>query len=214
MDPATLALFVAAVVVLTITPGPDLFLILGRGMAHGRAAALYTAFGFFLAGFVQVPLLAFGLAAVVTDNPVLFDVLRIGGGAYLVWRGIAMIRGAGQGVAGTTEPASPLAAMREGFIASLVNPKSHIFLLAFLPQFVRPENGSVMLQFIVLGVIMRVVALAVESGLALVSGTIGGWLRRSQRLHLWLERLAGSLLVAVGLRLVLMDRPQDMLSRP
>ena len=74
MDVVTLLLFVSAVVVLTVTPGPDLFLIVGRGIAQGRAAALLTAFGFFLAGFVQVPLLALGLAGVVARNQVLFDV--------------------------------------------------------------------------------------------------------------------------------------------
>lgn len=207
MDVVTLLLFVSAVVVLTVTPGPDLFLIVGRGIAQGRTAALFTAFGFFLAGFVQVPLLAFGLAGVVARNPVLFDVLRYGGGAYLIWRGLRMFLHAGRGVTVSATHASAGVAIREGFIASLVNPKSHVFLLAFLPQFVRPEAGSVMAQFIVLGIVMRLVALMVEGGIALFAGSIGQRLRQSPRLQGWLERLAGCLLVAVGLRLVLMGRP-------
>jgi threonine/homoserine/homoserine lactone efflux protein len=69
MDLVTLSLFICAVIVLTVTPGPDLFLIIGRGISQGRTAALFTALGFFLAGFVQVPLLAFGLASVVAENP-------------------------------------------------------------------------------------------------------------------------------------------------
>lgn len=212
MDVLTLLLFVSAVIVLTITPGPDLFLIVGRGIAQGRVAALFTAFGFFLAGFVQVPLLALGLARVVAQNPVLFDVLRYGGGAYLMWRGLRMILQAGRGVTVSTTRASAGAAIREGFVASLLNPKSHVFLLAFLPQFVRPEQGSVMMQFIVLGIVMRVVALSVEGGIALFAGSIGQRLRRSPRLGGWLERLAGCLLVAVGLRLVLMGRPEGAVS--
>ena len=213
MDPVTLLLFVSAVVVLTVTPGPDLFLIVGRGIAQGRTAALFTAFGFFLAGFVQVPLLALGLAGVVARNPVLFDVLRYGGGAYLMWRGLGMVLHAGQGVTAPATRASAGAAMREGFVASLLNPKSHVFLLAFLPQFVRPEAGSVMAQFLVLGIVMRVVALLVEGGIALFAGSIGQRLRRSPRLGTWLERLAGCLLVAVGLLLVLMGRPEDAVAR-
>lgn len=131
MDVVTLCLFISAVIVLTITPGPDLFLIMGRGISQGRAAALFTSLGFFLAGFVQVHLLAFGLASVVARNPVLFDILRYAGGAYLVWRGVAMIRHAGCGPVLSANYASAGAAIREGFIASLVNPKSHVFLLAF-----------------------------------------------------------------------------------
>ncbi|WP_420024063.1 LysE family translocator (plasmid) [Cereibacter azotoformans] len=207
MDFVTFSLFVSAVIVLTITPGPDLFLIVGRGISQGRTAALFTAVGFFLAGFIQVPLLAFGLASAVARNPMLFDALRYGGGAYLMWRGIVMIRNAGQGNTISADHASAGGAIKEGFIASLVNPKSHVFLLAFLPQFVRPENGSVMVQFIFLGILMRVVALLVEGGIALFAGSIGNRLRQSQRLQGWLERIAGSLLIVVSLRLVLMDRP-------
>lgn len=208
MDCVTLFMFVSAVIVLTITPGPDLFLIVGRGISQGRAAALFTAFGFFLAGFIQVPLLAIGLANVVAGSPALFDVLRYGGGAYLMWRGIVMIRNAGHGDTVSADHASTGAAIKEGFIASLMNPKSHIFLLAFLPQFVRPEDGSVMAQFVFLGILMRVVALVVEGGMALLAGSIGYRLRQSLKLQGWLERTAGGLLVAVGLRLVLMERPQ------
>ena len=112
MDVVTLLLFVSAVVVLTVTPGPDLFLIVGRGIAQGRAAALFTAFGFFLAGFVQVPLLALGLAGVVAKNPVLFDVLRYGGGAYLMWRGLRMLLHAGPGATVPATHASAGAAIR------------------------------------------------------------------------------------------------------
>jgi threonine/homoserine/homoserine lactone efflux protein len=214
MDFFTLSLFVSAVIILSVTPGPDLFLIVGRGISQGRKAAWFTALGFFLAGFVQVPLLAFGLASVVAEHPVLFDILRYAGGAYLIWRGAKMIRYAGQTATISAAYASAGAAVREGFIASLVNPKSHVFLLAFLPQFVRPENGSVTLQFITLGLIMRMVALIVEGTIAFFAGSIGRRLRRSIHLQRRLERVAGSLLVIVGLRLVFTERPQDALANP
>lgn len=213
MDFVALSLFVSAVVLLSIMPGPDLFLIVGRGISQGRAAALLTALGFFLAGFVQIPLLAFGLATLVADHPVLFDILRYVGGVYLIWRGVNMIRRAGKTDLISSSYTSASAAMREGFIASLVNPKSHVFLLAFLPQFVRPESGSVMLQFITLGLIMRIVALMVEAVIAFFAGAIGQRLRKSNRLRIWLELIAGSLLVVIGLRLILMGRPQDAFAK-
>ena len=94
-DPLVLLAFVGAVVLLALTPGPDMALVVGRGMFQGCRPALFTALGFFLAGAVQVPLLALGVATLVHDNPLLFDLLRYGGGAYLIWRGWKMIATAG-----------------------------------------------------------------------------------------------------------------------
>jgi len=212
IDPLTLAAFSIAVVVLALTPGPDLFLIVGRGLSQGRAAAIHTAFGFFLAGAVQVPLLALGLATLVADNPLAFDVIRYAGGAYLIWRGLKMLFGSVFDPAGYSAIITSRGAVKEGFIASLVNPKSHVFMLAFLPQFVDPAAGSVTLQFIILGLVMRTVALAVEVGLAAFSGTIGVFLRRSRRARVALERMAGLLIVAVGVRLMLLENPAELRS--
>lgn len=208
IEPVTLLAFSLAVVLLALTPGPDLFLIVGRGLAQGRGAALFTALGFFLAGAVQVPLLALGLATLVAENPVLFDAIRYVGGVYLIWRGARMLFGATFDPSGEgSVPVSRSEALREGFVASLVNPKSHAFMLAFLPQFADPATGSVALQFVLLGLVMRVVALAVEVTLAMFSGTIGTMLRQSRRARIALERAAGLLIVAVGVRLLLLEPP-------
>lgn len=209
IDPITLAAFSLAVVLLALTPGPDLFLIVGRGLAQGRAVAVFTSLGFFLAGAVQVPLLALGLATLIADNPVLFDAIRYAGAAYLIWRGAKMLFGRVQDPQGEGDTAvSRGEALREGFVASLVNPKGHAFMLAFLPQFVDPSAGSVALQLVVLGLVMRVVALAVEMTLAAFSGTIGTVLRRSRRSRIALERTAGLLIVAIGVRLLLLEPPE------
>ena len=209
IDPITLSAFSLAVIVLALTPGPDLFLIVGRGLAHGRAAAIFTALGFFLAGAVQVPLLALGLATLIAENPVLFDLIRYAGGAYLIWRGAKMLFGQVPDPARENCTAvSPGEALREGFVASLVNPKGHAFMLAFLPQFVDPTAGSVALQFVFLGLVMRVVALVVEVTLATFSGTIGSILRRSRRARIALERTAGLLIVAIGVRLLILESPE------
>lgn len=95
IDPITLSAFSLAVIILALMPGPDLFLIVGRGLSQGSAAAVFTALGFFLAGVVQVPLLALGLATLIAENPVLFDLIRYAGGAYLIWRGAKMLIGLG-----------------------------------------------------------------------------------------------------------------------
>lgn len=209
IDPITLSAFSLAVIILALMPGPDLFLIVGRGLSQGSAAAVFTALGFFLAGVVQVPLLALGLATLIAENPVLFDLIRYAGGAYLIWRGAKMLMGLGpdpQGEGGM--PISRGEALREGFVASLVNPKGHAFMLAFLPQFVDPEAGSVAVQFIILGLVMRIVAFVVEFSLATFSGTIGAIIRRSRRARIALERTAGLLIVAIGVRLLLLEPPE------
>lgn len=213
LDPMTLAAFVAAVILLAITPGPDLFLIVGRGLSQGRGPAVYTALGFFLAGAVQIPLLAFGLATLVANNSLAFDVIRYAGGVYLVWRGAKMLLGSVFNPSEQGAVVSTTTALKEGFIASLVNPKSHIFMLAFLPQFVDPAAGSVTIQFITLGLVMRIVALTVEIGLALSSGQIGAFLRRSQRVRTYLERIAGLLILAIGVRLLLLENPIEIRSQ-
>lgn len=210
IEPLTLLAFSLAVVLLALTPGPDLFLIVGRGLSQGRKAAIYTAVGFFLAGMVQVPLLALGLATLVADNPLAFDLIRYAGGAYLVWRGVRMLFGSVYEPSEDRAAVSSAAAIREGFIASLANPKGHVFMLAFLPQFVDPAAGSVSMQFIILGLVMRTVALVVEAGLAAFSGTIGMVLRRSRRTRVMLERAAGALIIAVGIRLIFLESPTEL----
>jgi len=205
---STLLTFTAAVILLAITPGPDLFLIIGRGVTQGKAPALMTALGFFLAGAVQIPLLALGIANAIKAYPFLFDMLKIGGAAFLVWRGFQMIRYAGGSNIDGDKQVSSFAALKEGFIASLVNPKSHVFLLAFLPQFVDPTKGDVALQFVILGVIMRVVALIIEIIIAIFSGSIGAILMKSKSVQVWADRVAGTLVIAIGVRIFFLGRPE------
>lgn len=210
IDPFTLFAFSLAVIVLALTPSPDLFLIVGRGLSQGHGVSVCTALGFFFAGAAQVPLLALGLATLIADNPLAFDLLRYAGGAYLIWRGLKMLFGAVYDPQGNEAVVSYGTAIRQGFVASLVNPKGHVFMLAFLPQFVDPAAGSVSMQFIVVGLAMRIVALIVEVALAAFSGTIGVLLRKSRRARVILERAAGMLIVAVGVRLLLLETPSEL----
>lgn len=203
---STLLPFVGAVIVLSITPGPDLLLLVSRGMAQGWKASWFTAFGFTLAGIVQIPLLALGVASLVQSSPVAFDVLRYAGAAYLIWRGVSLLRSAGTSAhVGMAAATSPVAALRDGVVASLTNPKGLMFLLAFLPQFVDPAKGSVSLQFVLLGLIMKAVALMIESLIAVMSGRVGSLLVRWPKVVLWQERLTSLVLIALGLRLLTMS---------
>ncbi|MCG8274678.1 LysE family translocator [Aquamicrobium sp. NLF2-7] len=206
-DATTFVTFIFAALVLSVTPGPDMALLVSRGLSQGWKSAWLTAFGFTLAGVVQVPLLALGVASLVRSFPLAFDVLRYAGAAYLIWRGIKLIRMAtGYSARHSSGAArSCLASLGDGFVASLTNPKVVVFLLAFLPQFVDHQRGSVTLQLIVLGITLKLVALAVETIIALSAAALGQALERWRRLTLWQERLTGAVLIGLGLRLLTME---------
>jgi threonine/homoserine/homoserine lactone efflux protein len=197
-DPATLTAFIAAAFILSVTPGPDMALLISRGIGHGWKSAWFTALGFTLAGLIQIPLLALGIASVFASSPLAFDLLRYAGAAYLIWRGIKLIWSA----AGAPHY---LVALNDGLVASLTNPKVLVFLLAFLPQFVKPEQGSVMLQFAMLGLALKLVALAVETTIALSAGALGRSLARWPRFTLWQQRVTCAILIGLGMRLLTMD---------
>ncbi|WP_237482543.1 LysE family translocator [Lichenibacterium dinghuense] len=200
--------FYAAVLALQIAPGPDMMLVIGRGVGQGRRVALLTAAGTTLiAALVQLPLLAFGVASLVQASPVAFQALRWVGGLYLVWLGVKLLLKAGRSVSGDrTAPraVSDFTALREGAISSLTNPKSMVFMLAFLPQFVDPLFGwPVTVQLLILGTVQKLSGFMVMAAVALGAGTFGTWLARRPSLIAWQERFAGLVMVGLGLRLVL-----------
>jgi threonine/homoserine/homoserine lactone efflux protein len=201
---ATLVTFVAAVLALALTPGPDMMLLLSRGVGQGPRIAFCTALGFTLAGLVQLPLLAVGVASVVAASPLALTFLRYAGAVYLLWRGVQLLCRRRHSSAVTHAQVSATLALRDGVIASLTNPKGLIFLLAFLPQFVDPARGSVTLQLLLLGGTMKAVALCIEGSVALASGVVGRWLAQRPWWAVWQERIAAAVMIGLGLRLALM----------
>jgi threonine/homoserine/homoserine lactone efflux protein len=200
----TLAAFVGAVLVLALTPGPDMMLLISRGVGQGWRIALYTAMGFTAAGIVQLPLLVVGLASLVQHSPVAFAIVKYAGAAYLIWRGIQLIRSRAQPRVVRAVLTTPWLALRDGIVASLTNPKGLIFLLAFLPQFVDPARGHVALQLLLLGGIMKLTALVTEGSVALAAGAIGDLLAQRPGFIRWQQRGTGLVMILLGVRLVLM----------
>lgn len=186
--------------------GPDMMLVIGRGVGQGWRHALATAAGCVSAGVVQIPLLAMGLASLIISSPSLYGFLQIVGAVYLIVKGIKFLlsRGHRDGDAPTfASSGSILDAFRQGMICNLTNPTTLAFMLAVLPQFVHPWAGSPALQFIILGTTMKMTGLAILGAVALTSGAVGDWLARRTSFLVWQERLAGALMVAIGARLLL-----------
>lgn len=206
-DTATLLTFLAALLVLELTPGPDMMLVLARGVGQGRRVALLTVFGMiFVSGAIQVGLLVLGLASLMQAYPTSFAVLKWAGALYLLYLGGRMLWFSRRPVeARQTAPgrSSNWAAVREGCLNNLTNPKSLLFMFAFLPQFIAPNAGPVWVQLLVLGAIQKLAGVLSLGSVAVASGTVGQWLNRWPSLLVWQERFTGCVMVALGVRLVL-----------
>jgi len=210
-DASIFLTFLIALAVLEITPGPDMMLVIARGVGQGRRTALLTVVGMvFVAGAVQVGLLVLGLASLVAAYPSALHVLQWLGAAYLIYLGIRMVWAsfAHQSAARLkSRPVSGWKAVREGTLNSLTNPKSLLFMFTFLPLFVDPHAGPVWLQLLVLGSIQKLVGIFSLGGVALASGTVGHVLHRFPKLLAWQERFTGIVLIGLGMRLLLSGSP-------
>ncbi|AEG09157.1 LysE family translocator [Sinorhizobium meliloti] len=207
-DLTTYAAFLGAVLAYQLSGvGPDMMLVISRGIDQGRQAALATAIGCVAAGIVQIPLLAMGLATVVASSPLLYKAMQFIGAAYLIYVGVRFLTAGSKTflreAAGRATSPSLLGPFRQGMICNLTNPTSLSFMLAILPQFVEPSAGSPALQFFILGVTMKATGLLVLGAVALTSGTFSNWLSHSSAFVAWQQRIAGSIMVALGIRLLL-----------
>jgi threonine/homoserine/homoserine lactone efflux protein len=196
--------FLAAAILITVAPGPDNLMVLGFGMSRGRAAGIAFGLGCGCGCLSHTLLAALGVSALIAASPTAFLALRIGGGLYLVWLGVRALRSRGQARAATVretdEPLSRLFA--KGLLANAVNPKVALFFLSFLPQFIIAERGRIGWQTAQLGIVFTVQAALLFGLLGYFSGSIGQWLHRHAHAGVWLDRLAGTIFVALGVRMI------------
>lgn len=183
LDLGTLGLFVAASVLVGIVPGPAVLYIVARTFDQGRTAGLASVLGVAIGSLVHIAAAVLGVSAILAASTTAFTVVKYVGAAYLIYLGVRKLleRDATQSAAAIAElraPAMPLGRIvREGILVNVLNPKTALFFLAFLPQFVRPEAGSPLLQIFLLGVMFMLVCLATDSTYALTAAGAGRWLR-------------------------------------
>lgn len=200
--------FLSAALVVQLVPGPGMLFILANGIAGGARAGVAAACGAATGMVFHTVAAAAGLAALFAHAPAAYDALRIVGGVYLLWLAIGHFRSAssGQLVSEDGETRSPRRVFTRAWLNNLANPKVILFYLAFLPQFVSPGAGSVTVQLLVLGFIFLAVGLVIDLALGIFSGRIGEWLRRRESLGRWIERIAGTVMGGLGLRLLVSSR--------
>lgn len=201
-DLPILIAFLGAVIAIQISPGPDMMMVIARGIGQGRKVALTCVAGISAASLVQIPALALGVASIFATSELAYTLLKNAGAAYLIYLGIRFLTSRPARQNATSNPVgSARSAFFQGFWGNLANPKSLVFLLAFLPQFVDPDKGSVATQLVILGLIHKSVGLIVDGSVALLAGTSGNWLAQHPRFPIWQERVMGAVLLSLGIRL-------------
>jgi threonine/homoserine/homoserine lactone efflux protein len=192
---------------LGLSPGPDNVFVLMQSATHGRQAGLLVTLGLCLGLIGHTAAVALGLAAVLAASPVAFTVLKLCGAAYLLYLAWGAFRAPVGPLALQAVPGlRPWRMVGRGLVMNLSNPKVGIFFLAFLPQFVQPSAGPVVLQVAWLGGLFMLATLLVFGGFAWFAAWVGGWLRGSARAQRGLNWLAGTVFVALALRLAVAQR--------
>jgi threonine/homoserine/homoserine lactone efflux protein len=194
-------------ILLSLSPGPDNVFVLLQSATHGRKAGLLVTLGLCTGLIGHTAAVALGLAALLAASATAFMLLKLAGAAYLLYLAWGAFRApVGPMTAGTAVALNPWRMFGRGVVMNLSNPKVAIFFLAFLPQFVRPEAGSVALQVAWLGGLFMLAALLVFGGLACFASWVGAWFQRSTRAQRALNWSAGTIFVGLAARLAWSER--------
>jgi threonine/homoserine/homoserine lactone efflux protein len=201
IDPGQLALFLAATLALVVTPGPVVLYVVARSMSQGPRAGLASVLGAELGNSVHVAAAALGLAALLASSALAFSIVKYLGAAYLVFLGVRKLAGRdGHGPEGSRN--APRQSLRsvfaQGVVVAVLNPKTALFFLAFLPQFVDPTRGSPTAQILTLGALMVGIAIVSDSAYALLAGSVGRWLWRSPRFVRSERYVSGTVYIGLG----------------
>lgn len=198
---ASLGLFIVAALVLLVTPGPAVLYIVARSIEQGRLAGFVSDLGIHSATLVHVLAASLGLSALLASSALAFSIVKFVGAAYLIWIGLKKIFGrvAPLDLGGETQRADYKRLFRDGFIVNLLNPKTALFFLAFLPQFVDVGRGHVAMQIAFLGLLFTLLGFISDGCYALAASAAGGWLKRSKT-YLNVERyVSGVVFIGLGL---------------
>lgn len=204
----TLLTFAVAALLLSISPGPSNLYIMARSIAQGYQAGIAAAAGMALGTLIYIVATALGIAAIFNYSPMAYTLVKLFGAAYLVYLGISYIRASFQGIAEKPHVRTMTIArvFRQSIVVELTNPKTALFFLAFLPQFTQPEEGNLILQLTLLGLVYAVIAFCSDLTVVCLSGKLGKWLSGHPAFVVWQDRIAGSMLIGLGTYLAAEER--------
>ena len=198
------ALFVISGLLLNVTPGQDTFYIVGRSVTQGRRAGVFAVAGIVSGCLVHTLAAAFGLSAILATSARAFGLVKLAGAAYLVYLGIGLLidrsRLLSRQPHTSSSDDSMWAIFRGGFLSNLLNPKTALFFLSFLPQFVSPAADSRVMAFLILGAVFIFNGTWWCLFLVWSASAMSARLRSSDRASVWLRRATGALFIGLGVK--------------
>lgn len=197
--------FTFAALMMNISPGPSNLYVMARAIAQGTRGGIVAALGLAAGSLVHVVATVFGLSAVFEHSPALYTVVKLLGAGYLLYLGFSYWRaasGESDNQISRLKPKALSAVFTESVVVEVTNPKTALFFIALLPQFVVPESGPVSQQLLILGIIVTVSALPCDALVAMSSSKVSAWLLQNQRAQRIQERVSGSILMAMGAYIV------------
>lgn len=201
----TFLAFLAATAVIIVVPGPGQALVVARSLSGGRRAGITTSLGLNTGTLAHTLAAALGISAILATSAVAFSAVKLLGAAYLIYLGIRALTERDRGDATAALAGASRDTLgrvyRRAVVTGLLNPKVAVFFLAFLPQFVAPERGPVVPQFLVLGSIVALGSLAWDVVVASAAASLGHILGRNRTLRRWRQRVMGTMLIGLGVRL-------------
>jgi threonine/homoserine/homoserine lactone efflux protein len=198
----TLAIFSPTALALNMTPGNDMLFCLGQGIKSGPKAGNAASLGIATGAMIHTLLAGLGLAALVAAHPLALDILRWAGIGYLVWLAIGAFRAGVQPLTPTeTKRSTAFSAWRDGIVVNLLNPKIVVFVLAFIPQFVDASRGSVLLQFLIFGLILNIGGTVINCLVGSFAGKLGNLFARSKRVARGFQIFTGCVFLGLAAKL-------------
>ncbi|MBI4784057.1 MAG: LysE family translocator [Oscillatoriophycideae cyanobacterium NC_groundwater_1537_Pr4_S-0.65um_50_18] len=200
-DLANLSLFLTAAFILSITPGPGILYTLARSFNGGRSEGIASALGLFVGGLIHVVAAAVGISSLLMTSATAFTIIKYVGAAYLIYLGLRTLLSQDTLSIDTNAVAQPQrsgSAFYQGVITEVLNPKTALFFLAFIPQFINVANGNVLTQFLFLGLITDLLNLFVDVVVATFAGPIGQKLRTSYKFRQGQRITSGCTMIGLG----------------
>ncbi len=198
--------YLAAVLLVVISPGPDNILAIGRGLSQGRVAAMLSSIGAGLGIMVHSLAATLGLALVLQTSPIAFWIVKAVGATYLLWLGYKAISSRSLISFAPSERQPLWRVFATGLLSNVLNPKPGLFVVAFIPQFVSPARGDVALQMLGYGAIFAVLTAVIFTVLGSFASQLSAWLSRRPRVVAMANVGAGLTFIVAGLSILALDR--------
>jgi threonine/homoserine/homoserine lactone efflux protein len=193
---------------LNLTPGNDMLYVIARSSGQGTKAGVISALGIGAGCIIHILAAVIGLSALIAQSATAFDIIKYVGAVYLVYLGVKSLLSKKHSIKidKNLKPLSYKKIFWQGFITNVLNPKVALFFLAFLPQFINIHKGNTSLQILFLGTWFDFVGTIVNVLVALLFGKIGSWLSKSPTFIQWQEKIAGTILIALGIKVALSSK--------